>query len=88
MRQTHFKQKIISVFIGGGCVVCLLHVLQKEVYEALVGPSSAVTSKIYLCGKSRCRKAGGNSVFMSAAAYGHQLASMLCLGVVRSSNTA
>lgn len=66
----------------------LLHLLLTEVYEALAGPCAAVTSKIYLCSKSRCRKAEGSSMFVSAAVYGHQLAGTLCLGVVRSSNTA
>lgn len=68
-------------------MVYLLHLLLTEVYEVLAGPCSAVTSRNYLCSKSRCRKAGGSSMFMSAAAHGRQLAGMRCSGVVRSSNT-
>lgn len=56
--------------------------------EVPAGASSAITSEIYLHSKCRCGTAGGNSVVMSALAYGQQLAGVLCLGFARSSNTA
>lgn len=78
----------MSVFIGGVLWSTCCGYSGETVYEVLARPSSVITSKIYLCSKSRCRIAGGKSMFMSAIAYGQQLAGMLCLGVVRSSNTA